>query len=221
MHLLLILGLAAALFVAASFLAVYSWGRFARRARGTPSSALPPAESETMLDRGISSLERGAGAEKRPAPGRRQPRAFAVRAFAARNAGRSLDLQYYYWLDDLTGGLLAREVIAAADRGVRVRLLIDDINTRGDDASYLGLDRHPNIEVRLFNPSRSAPVPCGAARAGAARLQGRRGGCIARPGSPMAGSPSSAGAISAMPISTLPAPPTSTISTCFWSAEAG
>ena len=80
--------------------------------------------------------------------------AFALRAAAARHAERSLDLQYYYWKDDMTGSLLAREVIGAADRGVRVRLLIDDINTRGGDRNYLALERHPNIEVRLFNPTR-------------------------------------------------------------------
>jgi putative cardiolipin synthase len=79
--------------------------------------------------------------------------AFAVRALAARAAGRGLDLQYYYWKTDLTGILLAREIVRAADRGVRVRLLLDDINLRGKDGSYLALDRHPNIEVRVFNPS--------------------------------------------------------------------
>jgi putative cardiolipin synthase len=50
---------------------------------------------------------------------------------------------------------LAYEVIRAADRGVRVRLLLDDINTRGRDPIYLALDSHANIEVRLFNPSRA------------------------------------------------------------------
>lgn len=79
--------------------------------------------------------------------------AFAIRALAARSAGRSLDLQYYYWKDDLTGGLLGKEIIAAAERGVRVRLLLDDINTRGNDSTYLAFDSHPNIEVRLFNPT--------------------------------------------------------------------
>jgi putative cardiolipin synthase len=85
--------------------------------------------------------------------------AFAVRAAAARNAGRSLDLQYYYWLDDLTGRLLANEVLLAADRGVRVRLLLDDINAYGRDANYCAFDAHPNIEVRLFNPCRSRDGP--------------------------------------------------------------
>ena len=80
--------------------------------------------------------------------------AFALRAAASRHAQRSLDLQYYYWKDDLTGGLLANEVIKAADRGVRVRLLLDDINSWGRDSNYRALDKHPNVEVRLFNPIR-------------------------------------------------------------------
>src|SRR5690606_6073243 len=75
-----------------------------------------------------------------------------VRALSARAAGRSLDLLYYYWKEDLTGTLLAGEVLAAADRGVRVRLLVDDINLRGRDANYLSLDSHANVEVRVFNP---------------------------------------------------------------------
>lgn len=155
MHIFEIALIGAALLALSSLAAIYSYGRFGRRAKGEATFALPVSEEETALDRAVEPLLR----EHPNLSGllllADNLQAFAVRAFAARNAGRSLDLQYYYWLDDLTGGLLAREVIAAADRGVRVRLLIDDINTRGDDSSYLGLDRHPNIEVRLFNPSRN------------------------------------------------------------------
>src|SRR5690606_22707854 len=81
--------------------------------------------------------------------------AFAARALTARAAARSLDLMYYYWLDDLTGRLLANELIEAADRGVRIRLLLDDINASGKDSIYLALDAHPAISVRLFNPRRA------------------------------------------------------------------
>jgi putative cardiolipin synthase len=79
--------------------------------------------------------------------------AFAVRALAAREAKHSLDLMYYLWYEDSTGKLLIQEAIKAADRGVRVRMLIDDINPRDNDQAYLALDSHPNISVRLFNPS--------------------------------------------------------------------
>ncbi len=81
--------------------------------------------------------------------------AFAARAIATRKAGRSLDLQYYIWHDDLIGHLLAREVHAAAQRGIRVRLLLDDMNAEGLDPQLMTLDAHPNIELRLYNPFRN------------------------------------------------------------------
>lgn len=78
--------------------------------------------------------------------------AFALRALTARAAGRSLDVQYYIWHNDLTGKILAKELLEAADRGVRVRLLLDDMDARAKNFALAGLDAHPNIEVRLFNP---------------------------------------------------------------------
>ncbi|MFN3725676.1 MAG: phospholipase D family protein [Allosphingosinicella sp.] len=80
--------------------------------------------------------------------------AFAARAALARAAKRSIDAQYYIWHADLTGSLLFGELFAAAERGVRVRLLLDDHNTPGLDPIVAALDAHPNIEVRLFNPFR-------------------------------------------------------------------
>lgn len=59
------------------------------------------------------------------------------------------------WKHDLTGLLLTHEVLKAADRGVRVRLLLDDLNAYGFDRTHVALDTHPNIAVRLFNPSRN------------------------------------------------------------------
>ncbi|PBB24031.1 MULTISPECIES: phospholipase D family protein [unclassified Mesorhizobium] len=79
--------------------------------------------------------------------------AFAARVLAARSAARTLDLMYYLWHDDLTGRLLLQEVVRAAQRGVRVRMLLDDVNPRKSDAAYLALSSHPNIELKLFNPS--------------------------------------------------------------------
>lgn len=78
--------------------------------------------------------------------------AFAARMLLARNAERSLDVQYYIWRDDITGKLLLRELYQAAERGVRVRLLLDDHGTYGLDHSLAVLAAHKNIEVRLFNP---------------------------------------------------------------------
>lgn len=85
-------------------------------------------------------------------PLKRDLDAFAARAMLARTATRSIDAQYYIWHDDLTGMLLFNELRAAAERGVRVRLLLDDNNTSGLDPILAALDSHPNIAVRLFNP---------------------------------------------------------------------
>ncbi|MFD1260999.1 phospholipase D family protein [Entomomonas asaccharolytica] len=77
--------------------------------------------------------------------------AFTLRAITAKEAGRSLDLQYYIWNNDLTGNLLSYELLRAADRGVRIRLLLDDMNVSEDNV-LATLEQHPNIEVRLYNP---------------------------------------------------------------------
>lgn len=78
--------------------------------------------------------------------------AFAARVLLADAAERSLDVQYYIWEKDLTGTLLFDALLRAADRGVRVRLLLDDNNTQGLDLVLSALDAHDGIEVRLFNP---------------------------------------------------------------------
>ncbi|TYC56081.1 phospholipase D family protein [Rhodobacterales bacterium] len=78
--------------------------------------------------------------------------AFAIRLAMTELAERSLDLQYYIWDADQSGRILGRALLRSADRGVRVRLLIDDLNVDGRDQILAKLDAHPNIEIRLFNP---------------------------------------------------------------------
>ena len=78
--------------------------------------------------------------------------AFAARVLLADASECSLDVQYYIWNGDKTGTLLFEALRRAADRGVRVRLLLDDNNTAGLDTVLAALNSHPNIEVRLFNP---------------------------------------------------------------------
>jgi putative cardiolipin synthase len=70
----------------------------------------------------------------------------------ARRARYSLDVQYYLIQGDRTGRLLMRNLRDAALRGVRVRLLVDDLYTVGGDPMFRGLAAFPNVEVRLFNP---------------------------------------------------------------------
>jgi putative cardiolipin synthase len=78
--------------------------------------------------------------------------AFAARAILAGSADRTLDVQYYIWHGDETGYLLLETLWDAAQRGVKVRLLLDDNNTAGLDPTITALDAHSNIEVRLYNP---------------------------------------------------------------------
>ncbi len=78
--------------------------------------------------------------------------ALDARLELARRAQHSLDLQYYHIHNDKTGRLLLRQVRDAALRGVRVRLLVDDLYTTGADELFIGLAAVPNVEVRLFNP---------------------------------------------------------------------
>jgi putative cardiolipin synthase len=78
--------------------------------------------------------------------------AFVARAVLAQAADRSIDVQYYLYHEDLIGALLTDQLVQAADRGVRVRLLVDDMDLEGRDAGAAVLDSHPHIEVRIFNP---------------------------------------------------------------------
>lgn len=78
--------------------------------------------------------------------------AFVTRMALAGAAVSSIDVQYYIWRADMTGHLLLKALLRAADRGVRVRLLLDDNGIDGLDDVLASLQTHPNIEIRLFNP---------------------------------------------------------------------
>ena len=78
--------------------------------------------------------------------------AFIVRLALADLAERSLDMQYFSWDGDITGRIILERVMKAAERGVRVRLLVDDPYYKASDAVKAALDAHPGVEIRLFNP---------------------------------------------------------------------
>jgi putative cardiolipin synthase len=78
--------------------------------------------------------------------------ALAARLALADTAECSLDVQYYIWERDEAGRLLFEHLLRAADRGVHVRLLLDDVGVSASDTTLLAVDSHTNIEVRLFNP---------------------------------------------------------------------
>lgn len=110
------------------------------------------ADAETQLGQYLKTL--GAHPHKQSAVTvlRSGMDAFLARALLIKAAEDSLDLQYYIWKKDTTGQIITSLLLEAADRGVRVRLLLDDLNTSGKDDALLILDKHQNIEVRLFNP---------------------------------------------------------------------
>ena len=107
---------------------------------------------DTRLGRGVSELRTGHGDLSGIHMLVDGGEAFAARVLLARAATRSLDVQYYIWHKDRSGTLLLDALLDAAERGVRVRMLLDDNGIAGMDAVLAALDRHPNIEVRLFNP---------------------------------------------------------------------
>lgn len=117
------------------------------------------SESHALTDTADTRLGRAVAAQVAAHPGKSgihplydSHAAFAARALLAQTAERSLDVQYYIWHEDTAGTLLFEALHAAAERGVRVRLLLDDNNTAGLDQTLSALDAHRNIEVRLFNP---------------------------------------------------------------------
>jgi putative cardiolipin synthase len=119
----------------------------------TESQALTPEQSrDTELGRALAPAlaQRPGLSGIHPLSDARE--AFAARVHAAQLAQRTLDVQYYIWRNDLTGTLLLEALHEAADRGVRVRLLLDDNGISGMDETLAALDAHPDIEVRLFNP---------------------------------------------------------------------
>lgn len=130
-------------------------------AGATPAaSAPPPAAAAANLERPAPKALQIAAAQLAEHPGSGQSAAWmlpdghaalAARLLLAEQAERSLDLQYYIWHDDIAGALLFDALRQAADRGVKVRLLLDDNNTAGLDGLLTALDEHAGIEVRLFN----------------------------------------------------------------------
>jgi len=82
--------------------------------------------------------------------------ALLSRVSLADQAKQTIDLQYFIFENDATGRLIALHLLQAADRGVHVRMLIDDLNVKDDARMFKALDAHPNIEVKLFNPFHSA-----------------------------------------------------------------
>ncbi len=78
--------------------------------------------------------------------------ALLARAWFGDHARRSIDIQYFIWSADNVGELASAALLAAADRGVKVRVLVDDLLIDAPDEALLALTRHPNIDIRIYNP---------------------------------------------------------------------
>ena len=143
------------LFCCASLISVYSYGIFAKQAKGIPSYTLAIHPQQTVIDHLLDTEEKKHPNQSALILLQDNLEAFAARALSAQAAGRSLDLQYYIWHDDLTGRLLMKELLDAAGRGVRIRLLLDDLTTHNRSSILAALNTHPYISVRVFNPTRA------------------------------------------------------------------
>ena len=124
---------------------------------------LPPAESRAFTDVEVADTRIARAVADSALPGAlptltgirllpEAPFSLDARIALARNAQRSLDVQYYLLANDEVGLLLLRELRSAAERGVRVRVIVDDLYNGGDDALFTAFAAHPNIELRIFNP---------------------------------------------------------------------
>lgn len=117
----------------------------------TPSSTLAP-DPETTLSKVVREKLKGHHENSAFHPLISGEDAFVARVATVRSAERSIDMQYYIWNNDLTGNILTEEVLKAADRGIRVRILLDDLNLGQYEKGLRIMAMHPNIQIRMVNP---------------------------------------------------------------------
>jgi putative cardiolipin synthase len=85
--------------------------------------------------------------------------ALLARAWLADHAQRSIEVQYFIWSTDNIGILATEALLRAADRGVKVRVIVDDLLIDAPDKSLLALDKHPNIDICIYNPKHQVGTP--------------------------------------------------------------
>jgi putative cardiolipin synthase len=120
--------------------------------RGDQSFAFEPASDGLLADFSRSCEDRSAAQESCFLLLDRNDEDLRWRLALIDSARVSLDLQTFIWAGDFSGRLLISRMLMAADRGVRVRLLVDDFPARGRDRTITALDQHPNVEIRMWNP---------------------------------------------------------------------
>ncbi len=85
--------------------------------------------------------------------------ALLARAWLTDHARSSIEVQYFIWSTDNIGILASESLLRAADRGVKVRVIVDDLLMSAPDETLLALAKHPNIDIRIYNPVHSVGVP--------------------------------------------------------------
>lgn len=120
-------------------------------ASAAPSIALPPGE-QTSLERAIAGMSRTNPQQSGMRLVALGNEALGLRMALADAAERTLDLQYFKIHDDRAANAAMAHVAAAAERGVRVRILLDDVDALGRDEPLSAFALHPNVQVRVFNP---------------------------------------------------------------------
>lgn len=120
---------------------------YASIAHATPAQQLIDAQLEAHPDKsGIYVLDKG-------------EEALLARAWLADHAQKTIEVQYFIWSTDNIGILASEALLRAAERGVQVRVIVDDLLVDAPDKSLLALAKHPNIEIRIYNPQHSVGTP--------------------------------------------------------------
>jgi cardiolipin synthase C len=128
--------------VAAALALCAAWVAASRAATDTPTDFIAAQIAAHPGKTGVHVLDTGA-------------EALLARAWLVENARQSIEVQYFIWSSDNIGTLAAEALLRAAGRGVRVRVIVDDLLIDAPDQALLALARHPNIDIRIYNPKTS------------------------------------------------------------------
>lgn len=116
--------------------------------------SLPPATSGVLAEVAAAVSNRFGTEQSGFIPLVRNYDGLSWRLALADHATTSIDAQYFIWQDDAAGNLLYDRLLKAADRGVRVRLLVDDIALAAKEKEIASISNHPNFQIKIFNPRR-------------------------------------------------------------------
>lgn len=120
-----------------------------------PAKSTEPDQSSTLIDRHIAEHAGQSGVYVLD----KGEEALLARAWLADHAQSSIEVQYFIWSTDNIGILASEALLRAADRGVKVRVIVDDLLIDAPDKSLLALAQHPNIDIRIYNPQHSVGTP--------------------------------------------------------------